>query len=336
MPVAAHLDIPARLEATEPPEARGIARDRVRMLVSEREGGARDLHFTDLPRVLRAGDLVVINDSATLKAAFEARRSDGSSLRVHASARLAEHLWIVEPRARVVRGEDVALPGAGSLTFLVPRDAFAPRLWYASVQSDIGLEASLNAYGRPIRYRYVTGDYPIGAYQTMFACVPGSAEMPSAARPFTPATVDALRAADVSLASVTLHTGVSSLERHERPAPEPYRVPHATARAIEEAKRRGGRVVAIGTTVVRALESATDNAGRVVASAGWSDLIVTAKRGVRIVDALLTGFHEAQASHLDLLAAFLPPAQLERAYAHAVEAGYLWHEFGDVHLILPE
>ena len=335
MSVVGHLDIPARLEAAEPPEARGLPRDGVRMLVSAGASAPRDRRFTDLPHALRSGDLVVVNDSATLKAALETRRGDGSALRVHVSARLADHLWIVEPRGPVARGEEAALPDGGSLTFLVPRDAFAPRLWFASVQSELGLDAVLSAYGRPIRYRYLLDDYPISAYQTMFARVLGSAEMPSAARPFTRATVDALRAARMSLASVTLHAGVSSLERHERPAPEPYRVPHATARAIDETKRRGGRVVAIGTTVVRALESATDNAGRVAASAGWTDLIVTSGRGLRGVDALLTGFHEATASHLDLLAAFLPAAQLESAYAHAIAAGYLWHEFGDVHLILP-
>ena len=335
MSVVAHLDIPVRLEATEPPEARGVARDGVRMLVTPRDGALRDLHFADLPHALRAGDLVVVNDSATLKAALDVRRGDGRMLRVHVSTRVAEHLWIVEPLARVERGEEGTLPDGGTFTFLVPRDGFVPRLWYVSVQSDIGLEAVLNAYGRPIRYRYVTSEYPISAYQTMFARVPGSAEMPSAGRPFTHATVDALSAARVSLATVTLHAGVSSLERHERPAPEPYRVPHSTAQAIDDTKRRGGRVVAVGTTVVRAVESAIDNAGRVVAGAGWSDLIVTPARGVRVIDALLTGFHEAQASHLDLLAAFLPPSHLEHAYAHAIAAGYLWHEFGDVHLILP-
>lgn len=330
----AEFEVPARLEAAEPPEARGLARDGVRMLVTARDGACQDRAFADLPQVLRPGDLVVVNDSATLKAAIEATRRDARTLPVHFSARVAEHLWIVEPRAPVVRGEEAALPDGGTLTFLVPRDAFAPRLWYAAVATDTGVSALLNAFGRPIRYRYVNGNYPISAYQTIFARVPGSAEMPSAARPFTRATVDALQVAGISLTTVTLHAGVSSLERHERPAPEPYRVAHRTAQAIDATKRRGGRVIAVGTTVVRALESAADDAGRVVASAGWSDLVVTAQRGLRAVDGLLTGFHETQASHLDLLAALLPQSHLARAYAHAIEAAYLWHEFGDVHLIV--
>lgn len=334
MAPVADLEVPARLEATQPPEARGVARDGVRMLVTARDGGCRDLTFADLPRVLRSGDLVVVNDSATVKAAIDAQRGDGTALPIHFSARVAEHLWIVEPRAPVARGEEAILPDGGTIAFLVPRDAFAPRLWYTAVQNDAGVSALLSAFGHPIRYRYVTGDHPISAYQTIFARVPGSAEMPSAARPFTRAIVDALAAVNVSLATVTLHAGVSSLERQERPAPESYRVPYATVQAIEAAKGRGGRVIAVGTTVVRALETATNGSGRVIASAGWSDVVVTAARGVRVVDGLLTGFHEAQASHLDLLAALLPQVALERAYAHAIEAGYLWHEFGDVHLIL--
>ena len=289
------FEVPPALEATEPPEYRGVPRDGVRLLVTSRAtGGNRDLEFEDFAQVLRAGDLVVVNDSATLAAAVDARRRDGTALALHFSARVHDHLWLVEPRGPVLRSEEVALPDGGALTFLVPRDPFAPRLWYAAAHSDTGVAALMRDFGHPIRYSYVTSAYPLSAYQTIFSSVPGSAEMPSAGRPFTPATLGALRAAGVSLATVTLHGGVSSFERRERPAPEPYRVSHAAVRAVEAAQRRGGRVVAVGTTVVRALETAASPDGRLLASAGWSDLIVTRERGVRVVDALLTGFHEAR------------------------------------------
>jgi S-adenosylmethionine:tRNA ribosyltransferase-isomerase len=157
--------------------------------------------------------------------------------------------------------------------------------------------------------------------------------MPSAARPFSQRVVAALRRAGVELAAITLHTGVSSLERGERPFVERFTVPGATASAVSATHARGNRVIAVGTTVVRALESAVAN-GAPIASDGWTNRIVTREDGVRIVDALLTGFHEPQASHLDLLRAFVDDDLLTDAYAQAVDGGYLWHEFGDVHLIL--
>jgi S-adenosylmethionine:tRNA ribosyltransferase-isomerase len=167
----------------------------------------------------------------------------------------------------------------------------------------------------------------------MFARVPGSAEMPSAGRPFSPAVVGALRAAGVGIAAVTLHAGVSSPERTERPYREQFVVSPATAATVNATHRMGGRVIAVGTTVVRALESSADD-GDAVAASGWTGLIVTRDRGVALVDGLLTGFHEPQASHLDLLRAFLDDAMLDAAYTHARDGGYLWHEFGDVQLLL--
>ena len=175
----------------------------------------------------------------------------------------------------------------------------------------------------------------ISAYQTVFATEPGSAEMPSAARPFTDRVVTRLVSAGVLVVPVLLHTGVASPEAHERPYPERFAVSATTARIVNQAKTAGNRVIAIGTTAVRALESATDLDGTVYAVDGWTEVIITPERGVRVVDGLLTGFHEPRASHLDMLAAIAPPALLDRCYAKAVEAGYLWHEFGDVNLLLP-
>jgi S-adenosylmethionine:tRNA ribosyltransferase-isomerase len=206
-------------------------------------------------------------------------------------------------------------------------------LWYVGLSLLMPVDAFLARHGAPIRYRYVSEPFPLADYQTVFARVPGSAEMPSAGRPFSERVLRNLRRAGVQLATVTLHTGVSSPERHERPYREWFEVPAATAEAVNATHRRGGRVVAVGTTVVRALESAVADADAGAAS-GWTGLVVTPERGVAVVDGLLTGFHEPEASHLDMLRAFAGAPLLDRAYEHAIERGYLWHEFGDVHLLI--
>jgi S-adenosylmethionine:tRNA ribosyltransferase-isomerase len=180
----------------------------------------------------------------------------------------------------------------------------------------------------------VPAAWPLSAYQTAFALDPGSAEMPSAGRPFTPELVARLVAGGVLVAPVTLHTGVSSPERHEPPYPEAYRVPEATARAVEAARGWGGRVIAVGTTVVRALESVAAADGSMTAGEGWTGLVVTPERGVHAVDGLITGWHEPQASHLLMLEAIAGRELLDASYRAAIEAGYLWHEFGDSHLIV--
>lgn len=329
------FELPAQLEARRPPEERGVARDGVRMLVSDARTGALEHRaFAELPGLLGPRDLLVVNDSATLPAALDARRGDGSALLLHFSSRVAATLWIVEPRASCVAGETLVLPGNGCATLLARMQPEAGRLWYARIDVPEPVVEYLHRYGRAIRYAYLDGVFPIAAYQTIFARVPGSAEMPSAGRPFTPRTLAELRRGGVRIAAVTLHAGVSSAEVHEPPQPEPFAVPYATAQAVNATRRLGGRVVAVGTTVVRALESAV-TAGEVVASNGWSDLVVTPERGVAVVDGILTGFHEPRASHLAMLRAFAAAGVLEAAYAGALEAGYFWHEFGDVHLIVP-
>jgi S-adenosylmethionine:tRNA ribosyltransferase-isomerase len=208
----------------------------------------------------------------------------------------------------------------------------AGRLWHADVDTpDAPTVADfLSAHGQPIRYGYVRRPWPLRYYQTVFGRHPGSAEMPSAGRPFTDALLTRLVTAGVLVAPLLLHTGVASAEAHERPYPERFSVPPTTLRLVAWAKAGGGRVIAVGTTAVRALETAWDGPAQ-----GWTDLVVTPERGVRVVDGLLTGFHEPRASHLDMLAAIAGTPLLERCYAAALDAGYLWHEFGDVNLLLP-
>jgi S-adenosylmethionine:tRNA ribosyltransferase-isomerase len=329
--------LPPGLEAHEPPEARGLRRDGVRLLVSYlRTDRLVHARFADLPSFLRAGDLVVVNVSATLPAALTAIRADSSEVAVHLSTQLPAALVVVEFRKTTVHtGETFSLPAGGKVVALAPYPG-SSRLWVARLELPTPLLTYLATWGRPIAYPYVRGEWPIEMYQTVYAAVPGSAEMPSAGRAFTPDTLDRLSARGIYLASVVLHTGVASLERDEPLYEEWFEVPHEAAAAVTRARKRGGRVIAVGTTVVRALESATDASGRPIASRGWTDLVVTPERGLRVADGLLTGFHEPKATHLAMLAAITGRAHLQRAYHAALEAGYLWHEFGDLHLILPE
>jgi S-adenosylmethionine:tRNA ribosyltransferase-isomerase len=328
------FDLPASLEAHEPPEARGLARDGVRLLVTSEDGARIEHHlFTDLPEILRPGDVVVANDSATLPAAVTAQRSDGSSVDVHFSTRLPAGLWVVEPR-RIQASEDevLRLPGGASLKLVAPYPE-SERLWIARTTFDV--LPYLERWGRPISYAYVPKQWPLEGYQTVYAGPPGSAEMPSAGRAFTPDVLERLAHRGIQFHTLTLHTGVASLEGHERPYAEEYWIPRCTAAAVNKARAEQRRIIAVGTTVVRALESAADEGGgEVIASHSWTDLVITPERGVRVVDSLLTGFHEPKASHLAMLEAIAGRAHLEQAYTAALAGGYLWHEFGDVHLIL--
>ena len=328
--------LPAELEAHDPPEARGLARDGVRLLVSRRATGQVTHHrFRDLPGLLLPGDLLVVNDTGTLPAQVRA----GRGLAVHFSTALPDGAWLVELRAiedKISRpngsgfpAQVIDLPGGAALTLQARAGS---RLWRARLS--VAVIPYLLRYGIPIRYSYVSRDWPVAAYQTVFSRKPGSAEMPSASRPFTPPVVTDLAARGVLIAPLTLHAGVSSLEADEDPYPEPYDVPPATARLVNHVRAHGGRVIAAGTTVVRALETAVDR-GQVVPSAGWTSHVVTPQTGVRAVDGLLTGLHEPRSSHLRMLAAFAGPELLSACYEAAVTSGYLWHEFGDVHLLLP-
>lgn len=158
------------------------------------------------------------------------------------------------------------------------------RLWIAQLDIHSGIVDYLHRWGHPIRYPYVSTLFPIDAYQTVYAGREGSAEMPSAGRPFTKRMLACLRARGVGIARLVLHTGVASLEAHEKPYEEWYEVPNRTAKRIREPQARGGRVVAVGTTVVRALESSVDEFGDVIASRGWTDIVITPERGVRVVE----------------------------------------------------
>lgn len=331
--------LPRGVEAEAPP----TARDGVRLLVAH-AGGVEHTRFARIGDFLSPGDLVVVNTSATLAAAVDGTRADGRPVTVHFATALDDGTWVVEVRPRVAArgpvadlrgGETVLLPDGVHLLLTGPHPAGQRRLWQAMVGLEGGVPAFLARHGRPIRYAYVPTPVPLVEYQTVFAREPGSAEMPSAGRPFTTELVTELVSRGIGIAPITLHTGVSSQDAGEPPQPERYRVPETTARAVNLTRAWGGRVVAVGTTVTRALESAADGEGVVRERAGWTDLVLGPDRPAQVVGGLITGWHAPGASHLDLLEAVAGAELVERAYGEAVRARYLWHEFGDSCLLLP-
>ncbi|MEU1515256.1 S-adenosylmethionine:tRNA ribosyltransferase-isomerase [Streptomyces sp. NPDC005811] len=356
--------VPEELSARVPAEQRGagLARDDVRLLVSRGTEAAHHV-FRELPCLLRAGDLLVVNTSPTLAAAVNGRIGHARVV-VHFSTRGdgahgGAGRWAVElrdpdgrgttrARAGGPAGAEVRLPGGVRLTLEEPLSPGSGRLWWARAAGGAGgdgrggadVPGVLREHGRPIRYAYTERDQPLSVYQTVFALPSadgaGSAEMPSAARPFTAGLVAELVSRGVQFAPVALHTGVASAEVHEPPYPERFSVPEASARLINAVRAGDGRVIAVGTTAVRAVESVAGPDGVVRAREGWTDLVVTPGRGVRVVDGLLTGLHEPEASHLLMLEAVAGRAAIDRGYEEALRGRYLWHEFGDVHLLLPE
>ncbi len=346
-----NFTLSSELEASEPPEARGLARDEVRLMVSHIvTDQVMHTRFRQIGDFLEPGDVLVINTSGTMNAALLAVRSDGTQFELHLSTHLPANLWVVEMRAYldiqekttgpfydIQPGESFELPAGASVTFLTP---YAPgnafrRLWVASLHLPGPLHPYLDCYGFPIRYSYVQKGWPLSYYQTVYATEMGSAEMPSAGRAFTPELLTHLIARGIQIAPLLLHTGVASTEQKEPVYEEYYRVPEPTARLINTARLAHQRVIAVGTTVVRALETVTDNSGVTHPGEGWTDILITPQRGIHAVNGLLTGLHEPLSTHLAMLETLTGRQHLEITYQEALKEGYLWHEFGDLHLILP-
>jgi S-adenosylmethionine:tRNA ribosyltransferase-isomerase len=344
------FELPTELEAGEPPEARGLMRDEVRLMVSYASDD-RVVHsrFRDLEDFLEAGDVLVINTSGTKNAALETEREDGTKLELHLSTHLPADLWILElrrplgnatePFRLATPGETLRLPEGGAVTLHTPYPGDSARsegwrLWISTLDLPYPLDEYLDRHGFPIRYGYVRESWPVSYYQTVYATETGSAEMPSAGRAFTPELITRLISRGVQFAPLILHTGVASLEDDEPPYEEFYRVPPETARLVNAARAAGRRVVAVGTTVVRALESMTDEVDITHPGEAWTRLVVTSERGIRSVSAMLTGLHEPRSSHLAMLEALAGREHLWITYREALREGYLWHEFGDLHLIL--
>ena len=337
------FEVPAHRNATMPPEARGLDRDGVRMLVASARG-TEPYVVRDLPHLLHPGDLVVVNTSATVPAAVEVTRHGRPTL-LHVSTELDDGQWVVELRrpdnagpASAAPGEVLRLHAGQRLRLLEPHPPGQTRLWRAQPVPARPAAGYLSRHGRPVRYAYAEGEWPLDAYQNVFATEPGSAEMPSAGRPLTAPLLVRLMARGIPVAPLVLHTGVSSQASHEPPQPERFTVPEVTSRLVHSTRHAGRRVVAVGTTVVRALESVANRDGEVHPATGWTELVLGPHRPARVVTGLLTGLHEAEASHLDLLEAVAGRDLVAEAYAAVTgpdSPAYLWHEFGDSMLLLP-
>jgi S-adenosylmethionine:tRNA ribosyltransferase-isomerase len=342
---AIHFELGPEREAATPPERRGLTRDGVRLLVASAEAVAHR-RFRDLPAHLSAGDLLVVNTSATVPAALEGRRGDGRPTVVHVSTELPDGSWVVElrrpdrtgPQLDAAPSERVEVRGRLRLRIVEPypeRETTNSRLWRAVPDNPVGRLDYLARHGRPIRYAHHAGRFRLDEHQTVYANRPGSAEMASAGRPFTAELLARLIGRGVTVAPIVLHAGVSSQEAGEPPLPERFEVPADTARLVNSARCAGRRVIAVGTTVVRALETATDADGLTNPASGWTDLVLGPDRPARAVTGLISGLHAPEASHLLLLEAVVGAELVSRAYRAALSRDYLWHEFGDSTLLLP-
>ena len=338
------FELPPELEAHEPPELRGLRRDHVRLMVLPRfEGDAIHTKFDALGDFLQAGDLIVVNNSRTLPALLPARDESGDEVEVRLAHRQSEDLWdalVLKGRTHVGRPGMQLDFGQNLTAQIMGQNAELPFLW--QVQFDRCCSELLDLIyriGFPIRYNYVLGELPLDLYQTVYAAEPGSVEMVSAGRPFTWEVLLKLKRKGIGLAAISLHTTLSStrddaIDRTHPNYEEEFDVSEATAQAINACHEQGGRVIAIGTTVVRTLETVAQQKGAMVSAHGRTRLHIAAGYQLRVVDALLTGMHEPESSDLDLLSAFIEPGRLKRAYLQAIEQGYLWHEFGDMNLII--
>ncbi len=323
------------------------------LTVDVRRRDIEDHAFAELPHLLDPGDLLVVNDAATLPASLPGS-TRGEPVEVRLLGERDDGSWDAvlfgagdwrtrtedrPPPPVVAPGEAVALGGALSATievvsalsprlvtlrFALPRDALVPRLY---------------SHGRPVQYAHLRAPVDLRDVQTPFASRPWAAEMPSAGRPLTLAIVARLRRAGIAIASLTHAAGLSStgdrtIDR-ALPLPERFEIPAATVAAVDAAAARCARVVAVGTTVVRALEGcAALHRGRLVAGPGITNLRLGPGSPRRIADAILTGIHEQGTSHHDLLGAFAPMSLVDRALAVAEDRGYLGHEFGDSMLVV--
>ncbi|HTQ08385.1 MAG TPA: S-adenosylmethionine:tRNA ribosyltransferase-isomerase [Polyangiaceae bacterium] len=319
------------------------------LLVEPARARFRDLSVRELPHLLAPGDALVVNDAATLPASIRLTSHDAElRLAAHAAGgafvavALGTGTWRTptETRGTAPRFEPGERVASAELTGrVVAVDAADPELVTVRFeQTGAAFERALYARGRVVQYAYLERELELWDVQSGFSARPWAFESPSAGLPLTFGLLCALRRRGVELGALThaaglSSTGSASLDRR-LPLPERYEIPEATRALVERTRARGGRVVAVGTTVVRALESSAREHGAVTAGAGRAELVIGPGFRPRVADGVLTGMHEPGTSHFALLSAFAPPALLERALGAAERAGYVQHEFGDACLIL--
>jgi S-adenosylmethionine:tRNA ribosyltransferase-isomerase len=335
-----------------------LRRDAVRLLsIDPRTGALVDHPFGDLATLLRAGDLLVVNDAATLPASLSGTGPDGAPIELRLVTRIDGARWRAvvfgagdwhqrtEDRPApptLAVGDRLALGDVGATVGATVGaiDARSERL--VDVRFDVQGPALVDAiyrHGRPVQYSHLRVDLDLWDVQTVYAARPWAVEMPSAGRPLTLGMLRQLADAGVRIATLTHAAGLSATGDDGLdamlPLPERYDIPASTVAALEATRAEGGRVIAVGTTVVRALESsAAAHGGRVAAGEACATLVLGPGFVPRVVDGLLSGMHERTESHYRLLGAFAPAATLQAALEHAIASGYRTHEFGDTCLVL--
>ncbi|WP_053366624.1 S-adenosylmethionine:tRNA ribosyltransferase-isomerase [Bacillus sp. FJAT-27245] len=331
------FNLPPSLNAAAPPERRGVRRDHVRMMVLSKETGygCHD-SFYNLDQYLNEGDVLVLNSSRTIPAILRGRLLEREEeVEIRLAGKIDGSRWyalIVSPSLDT--GETIWF--SGRLEAVVEKAAGdTPLSVICFSKSGTSLFDEIYSLGEPIRYEYIETPWSLDYYQTVFASHPGSVEMPSAGRAFSWELLFKLRRKGVKIAFIQLHTGLSyflddNFDHHPSKIKEEYAIPEETLLAITEARLSGKRVIAAGTTVVRALETAMATGQ----AHGWTNLFIHPGYELKAVNGILTGLHEPEASHLAMLSAFISQDKLYVAYMDAVEAKYLWHEFGDMNLIL--
>ncbi|GGB70139.1 S-adenosylmethionine:tRNA ribosyltransferase-isomerase [Fictibacillus barbaricus] len=341
MESAMKFELPEELNAKEPPERRGIRRDYVKMMVLDKTTGQTNhTQFYHLDRYLKKGDLLVLNASRTVPAVLKSQKEmDGTEVEIRLAHRKNESIWEALPVSGTVKKGDVIRFSPTLTATIIEQSDETPFVLLAFNLCCSSLFNQIYRLGEPVRYEYIQEPWNLDYYQTVFATIPGSVEMPSAGRAFSWELLFRLQKKGVKIAYITLHTGLSYLlddKWHKGPDTnfENYEVPKETAEMILETKRSGGKVIAVGTTVVRTLETVAREKGILQAASGWTNLYITENTKLQVCDGLITGMHEPEASHLQLLSAFVDREKLYDAYTDAIQQRYLWHEFGDMNLIL--
>lgn len=333
--------LPSELNASHPPERRGIRRDHVKMMVLDKKTGhVTHDQFFQLTDYLNPGDLVVMNNSRTVPAILQAgvfrdTKIIQQEVEIRLARRLNEEIWDVLVVAEGVKLGDILCFSSDLTAVVIDTNAGTPLITILFSKKGTDLFNSIYSLGEPIRYEYISNNWGLDYYQTVFASHPGSVEMPSAGRAFSWELLFNLQRKGIEIDFIQLHTGLSyllddELETSPTDNYEEYHLSEKTIEKIRKTKANGGRVIAVGTTVVRALESA----GVTGALNGVTNLYINQSFPLKMVDGIITGFHEPKASHLDMLTSFVPQDLLWSAYKEAINQQYLWHEFGDMNLIL--
>ncbi|KHF39721.1 S-adenosylmethionine:tRNA ribosyltransferase-isomerase [Halalkalibacter okhensis] len=327
--------IPQHLHASLPAEVRSHQREAVRLLVQNRQTGhvTHDT-FAHLSNYLKKGDVLILNKSRTIPAVLYTT----DHIEVRLARKCSTDIWEVLSSDQSEIGDTLHFTNNVRAT-VIDKSKKTPLI---SIRFSIKGDEFYNFLyinGTPIHYEYLQDHWPLQAFQTVYSSVPGSIEMPSAGRALTWRMLAALQNKGIKIGFVSLHSGLSYFEDDRWPdpifQPEPFSVPVETVKLIQTAKNERSNVIAVGTTVVRALESAVDTNHNLQATAGETTLHIKSNSALQVVDGLLTGFHEPEASHLDMLSAFIDKNHLLAAYEEAIRQEYLWHEFGDVNLLLP-